>query len=544
MQFRRTLAIAVGVIAAVVLAGAPTALAGDGTSVALGTIGFSSVAVDDANSHVFVSGRAANEVLVFDFAGNLVTTIPNVYGAGAMVVQGGTLYVVEQNAGSIEAIDLATLADRGPVAAGLNLPNQLAFAGGKLWTGVNGQYGWAQLASVTLNGTVTVYPGGNYYDPDFGTSPSDPNTLYVANDSQSPGWIFRLDVSSGSPVVAASNTSMNQSNVEQVAVSPDGTRVIPAAGAPYNFGELNSSTLQPDGIVYPAQPYPSAVAVSPAAGGLLATGLNHGYSTPTVSVFRIGMPQAIFTASTSAPSGVANVPPHGLALSADGSRLFAVTADDGFSDPYHLWIFNLSATGSTTSTTVTVSPNPSGFSQQVVATATVTGGDGGGSVTFYANGTVVTGCAARPLSTSASVWTATCPTSSLPQGTDVVKAVYSGDALSFSSFGQTTTSVGQAVTSTKASTAQIAKAKNGTYTTTLSARLTAYGSPLAGKTIVFSGGGSQLCTAVTDSNGTASCVAVLKTNVTYRSLQKSGYTASFAGDAQYLASSGSATVTG
>jgi hypothetical protein len=543
MPFKRTLALAMGVIAATVLAGAPTALAG-GTSVALGTLGFSSVAVDDANGHVFVSGKSANEVLVFDFAGNLVTTIPNVYGAGAMVVHGPTLYVIEQNAGAIEAIDLATLTDRGPIATGLSLPSQLAFAGGKLWTGVNGQYGWAQLASVDLNGTVTVFPGGNYYDPDFGTSPSDPNTLYVANDAQSPGWIFRLDVTSGSPVVQASNTMMDQENVEQVAVSPDGTRVIPAAGWPYSFEELNSSTLQADGIVYPAQTYPSAVAVSAGAGGLVATGLNHGYSTPDISVFRLGVPQPVFTASTVTPSGIANVASHGLALSADGSRLFAVTADDGFSDPYHLWIFNLSTVGSATSTKLTVTPSPSGYAQPVVATATVTGGDGGGAVAFYANGTVVAGCSARPLSTTASVWTATCTTSTLPQGSDVVKAVYSGDALSFSSFDQITTSVAKATTAMSAKVAQIAKAKNGTYTATLSARLTAYGSPVAGKTIVFSGGGSQLCTAVTDSTGTATCVSVLKTNVAYRALQKSGYTATFSGDAQYLASSASASVTG
>jgi hypothetical protein len=544
MQLRRTLACAITVIAATVLAGAPTALAGDGTSVALGTLGFVSVAVDDAHSHVFVSGKTANEVRVFDFAGNLVTTIPNVYGAGAMVVQGGTLYVVEQNAGAIEAIDLATLADRGPVATGLILPNWLAFAGGKLWTGVNGQYGWAQLASVDLNGTVTVYSGTSYYDPDLATSPSDPNTLYVANDGQSPGWIYRLDVSSGSPVVVASNTFMHQSNVQQIAVSPDGTRVIPAAGYPYNFEELSSSTLQPDGLVYPAQPYPSAVAVSPAAGGLLATGLRSGYSTPTISVFRIGVPQAIFSASTATAGGTANVAAHGLALSADGSHLFAVTADDAFSDPYHLWIFDLTTAGDATSTKVTVTPNPSGFSQPVVATATVAGGDGGGSVAFYVNGTVVAGCSARPLSTSGSVWTATCATSSLPQGTDVVKAVYGGDQLSFSSFGQTTTNVGKATTATSAANAQIVKAKNGTYTTTLTARLTAYGAPVAGKTIVFSSEGSQLCTAVTDSSGNASCGAVLKTNVSYRSLQKSGYTATFAGDAQYLASSAGASVTG
>ena len=183
-------------LAATTLIAASSAFGGTGTSVALGAVGFGSIAVDDAGGHVFVSGPAANEVLVFDFAGTLVTTIPNLYGAGAMVVHGTSLYVVERHTGTIEAIDLGTLTDSGPVATGLNQPSGLSFAGGKLWTAVNGQSGWAQLASVGLDGNATLF-NTSYYDPDFATSAGDPNTLYVAEDGLSPGAIFRLDVSSG-----------------------------------------------------------------------------------------------------------------------------------------------------------------------------------------------------------------------------------------------------------------------------------------------------------------------------------------------------------
>jgi len=535
---RRTTALAL--IAVSALFTAASAFAGTGTSVPLGAIGFGSMAVDDANGHVFVSGAAANEVLVFDFGGSLVRTIPNVYGAGAMVVHGTSLYVVERNVGAIEAIDLGTLTDLGPVATGLSLASGLAFAGGKLWTGVNGQYGWAQLASVGLDGTVTS-SNASYYDPDFATSAADPNTLYLAEDGLSPGAVFRFDVSSGFPVATASNTFTDQSNIEQLVVSPDGTRVIPASGAPYYFEELGSSTLTPDGVVYPGQPYPSAVAVSPGAGGLLATGLDNGYSAPSISVFRLGVPQATFTATTANSSGTANVVPHGLALSADGTRLFAVTADDVYSSAFHLWIFALGTGGTTTSTSVAVAPTPSGLGQPVTVTATITPTDGGGSVAFYANNAPVAGCSAQPL-TSGGV--ATCTTASLPQGPDVVKAVYSGDAQYLGSFAETTSTVDRGVTAATAATAQISKAKNGTYTATLSARLTAYGAPVAGRTIVFSSVDGQLCSAVTDATGAASCGAVIKTNVAYRSLQKNGYTASFNGDPQYLPSSAHAAVTG
>ena len=535
---------AMALIAATALITGSSAFGATGTSVALGAIGFNAIAVDDANGHVFVSGRPANEVLVFDFDGNLVKTIPNLYGAGDMVVHGTSLYVVERNTGTIEAIDLNTLTDSGPVATGLNLPVWLAFAGGKLWTGVNGQYGWAQLASVGLDGTVTVFSNTNYYAPDFGTSASDPNTLYVTEDGLSPGAIFRLDVSSGSPVVSAANTFTDQSNIEQVAVSPDGTRVIPASGAPYYFEELSPSTLKPDGIVYPGQPYPSAVAVSPGSGGLLATGLDSGYSSPSISVFRLGVPQALFTATTTNSSGTANVLPHGLALSADASRLFAVTADDVYSSEFHLWIFGLSLPGTGTSTSLSVAPSPSGFGQSVTATATVTPTDGGGAVAFYANNTPITGCSARPVTQTPNGAVATCTTSSLSMGQDIVKAVYSGDAQYFSSSAQTTTTVGLGTTTMAASQAQISKARNGIYTTTVSAALTAYGAPVSGRTVVFSSAGAELCSSVTDSTGTASCGVVVKTNVAYRSLQKNGYTASFNGDSQYLPSSAHASVTG
>ena len=104
--------------------------------------------------------------------------------------------------------------------------------------------------------------------------------------------------------------------------------MIPASGWPYAFEELSASTLQPDGIVYPDNPYPSAVAVTPGRGGLLATGLDNGYSLPDIAVYPLGTTSPIFTATTFTPNGTANVLPHGLALSLDGSMLFAATGSD------------------------------------------------------------------------------------------------------------------------------------------------------------------------------------------------------------------------
>jgi hypothetical protein len=297
----------------------------------LGPIGFGTVVVDDARSQVLVSGPTANVVEVLDHSGNVVTTIPNVYGAWGMVVNGRYLYVAESTAGAIVRIDL-TMPGLGatPIATGLFQPRWLALAGGKLWTTVaaSGFNGYGMLTSIDLkSGAVRAF-SQMYYSPDIAASPGAPDTLFLAEDGLSPGTVYRLDVTPKPRVRASART--DQSNIEDLAVSPDGTRVIPASGAPYYFEELNSSTLQPDGIIYPGNPYPAAVAVSPGRGGLLATGLTNGYSSPDIAVDPLGTPAPIFTASTNNPDGTANVRPHGLALTADGSMLFAVTSNDAY----------------------------------------------------------------------------------------------------------------------------------------------------------------------------------------------------------------------
>jgi len=297
----------------------------------LGPVGFGTVLVDDARSHVLVSGPTGNVVEILDFSGNVVGTIPNLYGAHGMVINGRYLYVTESTAGAIVRIDL-TAANPTPtlIANGLLQPWWLVLTGGKLWATVSqpGMSGWGAIASVDLrSGKVNTF-SQMYYSPDLATSAALPNTLFLTEDALSPGSAYRIDVSSAKLKVKASNTFMDQQNVEGLAVSPDGTRVIPASGYPYYFEELSAATLQPDGLIYPGQAYPAAVAVSPGRGGLLATGLDSAFGGPNIAVYPLGTPAPIFTATTTNASGQESVLLHGLALTADGSRLFAVSPSD------------------------------------------------------------------------------------------------------------------------------------------------------------------------------------------------------------------------
>ena len=89
-------------------------------------------------------------------------------------------------------------------------------------------------------------------------------------------------------------------------------------------------------------------------------------------------------------------------------------------------VFRLSGPPPST-TTVTSSPNPSTFGQQVTITATV--GPAGppaptGTVGFTSNGTGISGCTAVPLNSEMAV----CMTSTLAVGTDAIVGTYSGDS--------------------------------------------------------------------------------------------------------------------
>ncbi|MGD0558624.1 MAG: hypothetical protein ABSA93_27055 [Streptosporangiaceae bacterium] len=79
------------------------------------------------------------------------------------------------------------------------------------------------------------------------------------------------------------------------------------------------------------------------------------------------------------------------------------------------------------------------------------------------------------------------------------------------------------------------------YLFNLSATLTDGGGPVAGQQITFTSGSTQLCTATTDAEGTASCSATMSLLSIVLSL---GYTASFAGNTNDQAASASAGLIG
>jgi len=315
-------AVAVSVLGGLLAFGAPPAGAtGPDTTTPLPGH-FSAMLVDPTTNHVFVSVSDDSKIAVFDLDGNPVTTIAGEAGAAGLALVGSKLYVVAANAGAIDEIDTGTLTRTRTLTSGLPNMHDIVAAGGALWVNSFGD-----LVKVSLtNGAQTEYANpissGNW---GIVADPADPNTVVVYTPDSSPVTLGRIDISTSPPTLKArANTTVE--NVQNVAVSPDGTRLVPAGGAPYQFDEFAMSNLALTGVVYPANPYPRAVAMTAAGGGVFAGGMDGIYENDVV-VYRLDDPSTLL-ASYDFGTTSATVLPGGLAFSPLGSVLYVATADN------------------------------------------------------------------------------------------------------------------------------------------------------------------------------------------------------------------------
>jgi len=185
-------------------------------------------------------------------------------------------------------------------------------------------------------------------------------------------------------------------------------------------------------------------------------------------------------------------------------------------------------------TTVTSSPNPSTFGQDVTLTATVAPADGG-TITFNSGSQAL--CRAVPLAqVSGSTYHATCTTTALPAGRDTIAAVYPGDASYATSAGRLTQTVTRAPT---ALTARIGFSSR--LGITFTAILTASGRPLSVQPVSFSIERTHLCTADTSTRGVATC-ALTGRQKALAEPDIGTIRASYPGSASYLPSSATAAL--
>jgi hypothetical protein len=104
-----------------------------------------------------------------------------------------------------------------------------------------------------------------------------------------------------------------------------------------------------------------------------------------------------------------------------GNTFGAVTLGD-------VWSLKLSSGGAGgSSVTLASSPNPSVFGASVTFTATITGTNPTGTVSFTESGNSLAGCASAPVTGSGNTRTATCGITTLGIGVHSIVANYSGD---------------------------------------------------------------------------------------------------------------------
>jgi hypothetical protein len=197
-----------------------------------------------------------------------------------------------------------------------------------------------------------------------------------------------------------------------------------------------------------------------------------------------------------------------------------------------------------TTTTLSVTPSSSTYGDQVDLAATVTPANGSlgvptGSVDFVDGSTVL---ATVPLTASGGNGVAHLRLSDLGAGTHPIKAVYSGSpSFEAGASGTKALTVAKRATAISAEPAVVKVIPLGLPLGQLQVKVTSALGPVAGVPVTFKIAGRSVGVATTDVNGVA------KVNASGQLLSlilAGGYTASFDGDANHLASSGKAGILG
>jgi len=292
---------------------------------------YSHMLIDPGHRHIFFTGGSSStSILVTDYSGNTVATIPNEAGATGLALSsdGSTVYAALAGGNAISAISTSTLTETTRYATGTGIePVYVAYTSGNVWFGYDGasQSGIGSVdpstGTVTLNATNDAINSW-YSAPILAASPG--GELAAGEPGQSPVTLATYSVSSGTATVLAPRLfDQSADNLESMQITPDGNDLVTASGFPYYQQVYKVSDLSSDGE-YPTTNYPNSVSIS--ADGTVAAGTDSGSN----EVF-------VFAPGGSTPLNTYNfgsnwLATDGVALTPDGSELFAVTSTDAYGD--------------------------------------------------------------------------------------------------------------------------------------------------------------------------------------------------------------------
>ena len=181
-----------------------------------------------------------------------------------------------------------------------------------------GSYGGLGVVDATTGAVLANVTTGPYYKPIVVAASG--GQVYAGDAGLSPSPLYIYDVT-GTPLqLIAARTDLG-SNLGDLAASPDGTKVVAAAGWPYEHDVYSIDKLASAGV-YPSGTYPNAASWS-GDGQVVAIGTNSTYDTD-VRLYAAGSTTPQRTVDFGSD---AYLQTRGLAVSADGSQTWAVTGD-------------------------------------------------------------------------------------------------------------------------------------------------------------------------------------------------------------------------
>ena len=289
---------------------------------------FSQMAVDAAHEQVFIAGGpTSNWIEVRGFDGSLKGTVAGQTGARglALAPDGSAVYAALDGTGAVSRISTTTLSEtaRYPLGVG-NCVSNVAFAGSTLYVSygctTSGRVAPLDLAAETP-ALGAPLPGSFYPAPKIA---GDADGRVLAALQPVTGKLVRYDLTQTpvtSMTASAERTGSVGANCADLAVHPDGVDGIVACGSPYVHKAWSLSDLSLS-FTYPTDAYPNAIAVT---DSVVAAGSDGTYD-PDIYLFSRNSDALIQSFELGGTTW--ELAGRGLALSPDGSKLFAVSESD------------------------------------------------------------------------------------------------------------------------------------------------------------------------------------------------------------------------
>jgi hypothetical protein len=197
---------------------------------------FSGMELDEDRGRIyFAQGVGSESMVVTDLDGQLLTRVTAAPGVSDVVLSDDQRSVlVAQQFDRVAVLDADSLTLTATYAAPEGTcvrnvePSGDKIVGGFVDCGI-GFGGLLVWSTSTPGAAPSVYREGPHYSPIIDASPGAPGLVVAADDGYSPANTYVIDVAGSSPSIV-SRLDRTVVNIEDFAISPDGTEVVKSDG--------------------------------------------------------------------------------------------------------------------------------------------------------------------------------------------------------------------------------------------------------------------------------------------------------------------------